>query len=187
MVLHDVRTQKVDNIAKRVIGDDATLEDMLSSEVDERTIGPYEKLNWDGQKIRSVSSVLRDASGTPIAGLCINLNTSLFETAKQALDLFLSSSKLVPQPDARFRDDWQERINTFLHSWLRQRQLGLILLTREHKRELVEALHAEGAFKGKSAATNRRRVTYVTAHNQPLFSAPKQRSTHCLQKGCTLS
>ena len=156
VVLHDLRTQKVDyianNISKRVIGDDAALEDMLSGEVDERTIGPYEKLNWDGQKIRSVSSVLRDAAGTPIAVLCINLNISMFETAKQALDLFLSSSKLVPQPDALFRDDWQERINTFLHSWLRQRQLGLNLLTREHKRELVEALHAEGAFKGKSAA-----------------------------------
>lgn len=156
VVLHDLRTQKVDyianNISKRVIGDDAALEDMLSGEVDERTIGPYEKLNWDGQKIRSVSSVLRDANGTPIAVLCINLNISLFETAKQALELFLSSSKLVPQPDALFRDDWQERINTFLHSWLRQRQLGLNLLTREHKRELVEALHAEGAFKGKSAA-----------------------------------
>ncbi|MFI8382097.1 transcriptional regulator [Pseudomonas sp. NPDC079086] len=156
VVLHDLRTQKVDyianNISKRVIGDDAALEDMLSGEVDERNIGPYEKLNWDGQKIRSVSSVLHDASGTPIAVLCINLNISMFETAKQALDLFLSSSKLVPQPDALFRDDWQERINTFLHSWLRQRQLGLNLLTREHKRELVEALHAEGAFKGKSAA-----------------------------------
>ncbi|WP_282875161.1 helix-turn-helix transcriptional regulator [Pseudomonas peli] len=156
VVLHDLRTQKVDyianNISKRVIGDDAALEDMLSGDVDERTIGPYEKLNWDGQKIRSVSSVLRDAAGTPIAVLCINLNISLFETAKQALDLFLSSSKLVPQPDALFRDDWQERINTFLHSWLSQRQLGLNLLTRDHKRELVEALHAEGAFKGKSAA-----------------------------------
>ena len=156
VVLHDLRTQKVDyianNISKRVIGDDAALEDMLSGDVDERTIGPYEKLNWDGQKIRSVSSVLRDAAGTPIAVLCINLNISLFETAKQALDLFLFSSKLVPQPDALFRDDWQERINTFLHSWLRQRQLGLNLLTRDHKRELVEALHAEGAFKGKSAA-----------------------------------
>ena len=156
VVLHDLRTQKVDyianNISKRVIGDDAALEDMLSGEIDERTIGPYEKLNWDGQKIRSVSSVLRDAAGTPIAVLCINLNISLFETAKQALDLFLSSSKLVPQPDALFRDDWQERINTFLHSWLRQRQLGLNLLTRDHKRELVEALYAEGAFKGKSAA-----------------------------------
>ncbi|AYC31898.1 transcriptional regulator [Pseudomonas cavernae] len=156
VVLHDLRTQKVDylanNISKREIGDDSALEDLLSAESGEHNIGPYEKLNWDGQKIRSVSTVLRDDQGTPVAVLCINLNISLFETAKQALDLFLSSSKLVPQPDALFRDDWQERINTFLHNWLRQRQLGLNLLTREHKRELVEALHAEGAFKGKSAA-----------------------------------
>jgi D-arginine utilization repressor len=156
VVLHDLRTQKVDyianNISKREIGDDAALEDMLSEEVDERNIGPYEKLNWDGQKIRSVSSVLRDPQGTPIAVLCINLNISLFENAKQALDLFLSPSKLIAQPDSLFRDDWQERINTFLNAWLRQRQLGLNVLTREHKRELVEALHAEGAFKGKSAA-----------------------------------
>jgi len=156
VVLHDLRTQTVayiaNNISKREIGDDAALDDMLSEDPSERNIGPYEKLNWDGQKIRSVSTVLRDAQGTPIALLCINLNISMFESAKAALDLFLSSSKLIPQPDALFRDDWQERINTFLHSWLRQRQLGLNLLTREHKRELVEALHAEGAFRGKSAA-----------------------------------
>ncbi|AOE83703.1 helix-turn-helix transcriptional regulator [Pseudomonas sp. TCU-HL1] len=156
VVLHDLRTQKIDyianNISKRCVGDDAALEDMLSEDVDERNIGPYEKLNWDGQKIRSVSTVLRDVQGAPLAVLCINLNISMFEAAKAALDLFLSSSKLIPQPDALFRDDWQERINTFLHNWLRQRQLGLNLLTREHKRELVLALHAEGAFKGKSAA-----------------------------------
>ncbi|QEY61463.1 transcriptional regulator [Metapseudomonas lalkuanensis] len=156
VVLHDLRTQKIDyianNISKRCVGDDAALEDMLGEDVGERNIGPYEKLNWDGQKIRSVSTVLRDAQGGPVAVLCINLNISMFEAAKAALDLFLSSSKLIPQPDALFRDDWQERINTFLHNWLRQRQLGLNLLTREHKRELVLALHAEGAFKGKSAA-----------------------------------
>ncbi|AZD06486.1 YheO-like, PAS domain-containing protein [Pseudomonas chlororaphis] len=156
VVIHDLRTQKIDyianNISKREVGDDSALEDMLGEDANERNIGPYEKLNWDGQKIRSLSSVLRDGSGQPLAVLCINLNISLFENAKAALDLFLSPSKLIPQPDSLFRDDWQERINTFLHNWLRERQLGLNLLTREHKRELVLALHAEGAFKGKSAA-----------------------------------
>ncbi len=156
MVLHDLRTQKIDyianNLSKREVGDDAALEDMLSDDVSERNIGPYEKLNWDGQKIRSLSSVLRDSDGHPLAVLCINLNISLFENAKAALDLFLSPSKLIPQPDSLFRDDWQERINTFLHAWLRERQLSLNLLTRDHKRELVLALHAEGAFKGKSAS-----------------------------------
>mgnify|MGYP000096999625 FL=1 len=156
VVLHDLRSQKIDyianNLSKREIGDDAALEDMLETGTDETNIGPYEKLNWDGQKIRSLSTVLRDAQGTPQAVLCINLNISLFENAKAALDLFLSPSRLIPQPDALFRDDWQERINTFLNNWLRQRQLSLNLLTRDHKRELVLALHAEGAFKGKSAA-----------------------------------
>lgn len=156
VVIHDLRTQRVaylaNNISKREIGDDSALEDLLDDGEDQRNIGPYEKLNWDGQKIRSISTVLHDRNGEPLAVLCINLNITLFETAKAALDLFLSSNKLIPQPDALFRDDWQERINTFLHAWLRQRQLSLNTLSRDHKRELVLALHAEGAFKGKSAA-----------------------------------
>ncbi|KAB0511959.1 MULTISPECIES: transcriptional regulator [Pseudomonas] len=155
-VLHDLRSQKVDyianNLSKRSIGDDSALEDMLDADVSEVNIGPYEKLNWDGQKIRSLSTVLHDHKGRRLAVLCINLNISLFENAKAALDLFLSPSKLIPQPDSLFRDDWQERINTFLHAWMRERQLSLNVLTRDHKRELVLALHAEGAFKGKSAS-----------------------------------
>ncbi|AZE60613.1 MULTISPECIES: helix-turn-helix transcriptional regulator [Pseudomonas] len=156
VVLHDLRTQTVDyianNLSKRSLGDDSSLEDMLDGDISEVNIGPYEKLNWDGQKIRSLSTVLHDHKGRRLAVLCINLNISMFETAKAALDLFLSPSKLIAQPDALFRDDWQERINTFLHAWLRERQLSLNLLTRDHKRELVLALHAEGAFKGKSAS-----------------------------------
>ena len=156
VVLHDLRTQKIDyianNLSKREVGDDAALEDMVEEGTDETNIGPYEKLNWDGQKIRSLSTVLRDGAGQPVAVLCINLNISMFESMKAALDLFLSSSKVIPQPDALFRDDWQERINTFLNSWLRERQLSFNLLNRDHKRELVLALHAEGAFRGKSAA-----------------------------------
>lgn len=156
VVLHDLRMQTVDyianNLSKRSPGDESSLEDLLDGEISEVNIGPYEKLNWDGQKIRSLSTVLHDNNGHRLAVLCINLNISLLENAKAALDLFLSPSKLIAQPDALFRDDWQERINTFLHAWLRERQLSLNLLTRDHKRELVLALHAEGAFKGKSAS-----------------------------------
>ncbi|WP_338477668.1 PAS domain-containing protein [Pseudomonas trivialis] len=156
VVLHDLHTQTVDyianNLSKRSPGDDSSLENLLDGEISEVNIGPYEKLNWDGQKIRSLSTVLHDNNGHRLAVLCINLNISLLENAKAALDLFLSPSKLIAQPDALFRDDWQERINTFLHAWLRERQLSLNLLTRDHKRELVLALHAEGAFKGKSAS-----------------------------------
>lgn len=78
------------NISTREIGDDAALADLFGGEVDERNIGPCEELNWDGQKIRSVGSELRDAQGVPIAVLCINLNISLLESAKAVLALFRS-------------------------------------------------------------------------------------------------
>lgn len=78
------------DISTREIGEDAALADLFGGEVDERNIGPCEELNWDGQKIRSVGSELRDAQGVPMAVLCINLNISLFESAKAVLALFLS-------------------------------------------------------------------------------------------------
>jgi predicted transcriptional regulator YheO len=71
---------------------------------------------------------------------------------KHVIDRVISGAGVVKQPEELFKDDWQERINTFLHTWLQERQLALNSLTRDHRRELVEALWAEGAFKGKSAA-----------------------------------
>ena len=76
----------------------------------------------------------------------------MFEQARAALDLFVKGAKIVPQPDKLFKDDWQERINTYLHHWLQQNQLGLSTLSREHKRQLVHVLYEQGAFNGKSAA-----------------------------------
>lgn len=155
VVVHDLRSQTVvhiaNNISKRQLGDDSALEDLPGELSTATPLGPYEKLNWNGQKVRSISSVMVDDAGVPEALLCINFNVSVLEQAKQALDLFFQASRLLPQPDVLFRDDWQERINTFLHAWLREYGLSLEGLSRVQKRELVEALHAEGAFRGGSA------------------------------------
>ncbi|BCJ09261.1 MULTISPECIES: helix-turn-helix transcriptional regulator [unclassified Pseudomonas] len=152
VVVHDLRSQTVvhiaNNISRRQLGDDSALEDLPGELSATTPLGPYEKLNWNGQKVRSISSVMVDESGAAEALLCINFNISVLEQAKQALDLFFQASRLLPQPDVLFRDDWQERINTFLHAWLRQHGLSLDGLSREQKRELVEALHGEGAFRG---------------------------------------
>ncbi|MBA1205141.1 hypothetical protein G7009_25850 [Pseudomonas capeferrum] len=155
VVLHDLRSQSVayiaNNISKRKIGDESALEDLPADLELSLSLGPYEKLNWDGQKIRSISSVLLDDQGQPDVMMCINLNISVLEQAKDALLQFFQASRLIPQPQALFRDDWQERINTFLHDWLRSHHLGLSGLDREQKRALVEALYHEGAFEGRSA------------------------------------
>lgn len=155
VIIHDLASQSVvyiaNNISKRDLGDPAALDDVDFSD-SENTLGPYEKLNWDGQKIRSTSVVLRDDDGVSIGMLCINMRISAFEAAREMLDLFLTGNKIIPQPDILFHDDWQERINTFIHGWLRDENLSISILSHSNKRQLIEALYAQGAFKGKSAA-----------------------------------
>lgn len=154
VVIHNVTTGKVayiaNNLSRRKPGDDAGLEEIEMSSL-ERLTGPYEKLNWDGKKMRSVS-IAAGREGHTDYLLCINLSTAIFEEAKNALELFLSASRLRPQPAELFKDDWQEKINTFLHDWIRQQNTTLALLTREQKKRLVIALHHEGAFRAKNAA-----------------------------------
>ncbi len=156
VVVHDLASQTVvhlaNNLSRRELGDASALED-LAIDAQHSVIGPYEKQNWDGGRMRSVSVVIRDDVGVPLGVVCINLSIAVFEQARAALDLFVTGVRVMPQPDLLFRDDWQERINTFLHGWLHDHQLSLPSLTREQKRALVIALDRDGAFRGRSAAT----------------------------------
>jgi predicted transcriptional regulator YheO len=155
IVIHDLHTQTIayiaNNLSKRELGDESALDD-FDQTAEAGTIGPYEKINWDGRRMRCVSTVLSDDTGVAVGMMCVNYNISVFEDMKHLIDRVVSGAGLVKQPEELFKDDWQERINTFLHAWLQERQLALNSLTRDHRRELVEALWAEGAFKGKSAA-----------------------------------
>ena len=156
VIVHELRSQTVvhiaNNFSQRKLGDDSAIDQELGDLLNGANLGPYEKLNWNGQKIRSISTVLRNRDGEAEYLLCINLNVSVLEQARAALDAFFQMSRLVPQPDSLFRNDWQERINTFLHAWLQERNLSLQTLQIKDKRSLVQALHAEGAFEGRSGA-----------------------------------
>ncbi|WP_342613594.1 helix-turn-helix transcriptional regulator [Burkholderia ambifaria] len=155
VVIHDLTSQTVayiaNNLSKREIGDDSALEEIEGIAV-ENVMGPYEKTNWDGRRMRCVSVLVPSESSEPVGIMCINFNIAAFHDVKHVLDLFITGAGLVRPPEELFKDDWQERINTFMHAWLREHQLALNSLSRDHKRELVEALYAEGAFNGKSAA-----------------------------------
>lgn len=154
VVVHDLRTQTVvhiaNNISKRSLGDDSAIAEDLDDLLGGAKLGPYEKLNWNGQKVRSISTVLRDEQGDARHLMCINLDLPVLENARHALEAFFQMGRLVEQPQALFRDDWQERINTFMHAWLKARHLSLQTMQMGDKRSLVQALHAEGAFEGRS-------------------------------------
>ncbi|QHA87235.1 helix-turn-helix transcriptional regulator [Serratia rhizosphaerae] len=155
VAIHDLASQKLvyiaNNRSQRELGEDSNLND-LQDNLDLQVLGPYQKRNWDGGQMRSISAVLRDDNQRPIGLMCINLDITVLSSAKAALETFLSGSTLQPQPAVLFQDDWQERINTFIHQWLQQHQQTLSTLGGPARRALVEALYHQGAFRGKNAA-----------------------------------
>ena len=154
-VVHDLGAQSIvhiaNNLSRRTVGDSTALEE-LEIGPDEAVIGPYEKKNWDGGRMRAVSIVVRDERAVPIGIVCVNLAMDRFDQARAVLELFTGGVQMAPQPDRLFRDDWQDKVITFLHAWLAERQLALGQLTRTQKRDAVLALEAEGAFRARSAA-----------------------------------
>ncbi|WP_240782984.1 PAS domain-containing protein [Escherichia sp. E1130] len=137
VAIHSVKSGKIaylaNNISKRSIGDDAGLEELSLHDLESMT-GPYEKLNWDGKKMRSVS-IRANVEGEAEYIFCINFSTTLLDDAKNALDMILSINRLQPQPVQLFKHDWQEKINTFLHQWLKQNNTSLSTLSRHQKKD----------------------------------------------------
>lgn len=156
VVVHDLALDKVaaifNSYSHRQVGDDSLLEDM-EFDPSKDIIGPYEKLNWNGRRLKSISVVIRDSQAMAVGLLCINLDVSKFDDLNQVLERFLDQKNLVPQPQALFKDDWQERINIYVHDHLRQQHKTLENLTRADKQALIDVLNREGAFKQKNAAT----------------------------------
>lgn len=155
VVVHDIKQNQIVAIfhpfSKRRVGDASLLtqEEMAALE---DCIGPYEKTNRDGRKLKSVSSIIRDENNKAVGMLCINLDISKLEKINELISVFIHNEKLIPQPAALFKDDWQERINSYVHSYLNEHHLTLDSLNRREKKDLIEHLHKVGAFTAKNAA-----------------------------------
>ena len=65
---------------------------------------------------------------------------------------FFLGERLGERPGAIFKNDWQERINQYVHQYLKEHQKTMEALDRHDKEELVLALFKQGAFKAKHAA-----------------------------------
>lgn len=154
VVLHDLKSETVchisNNFSKRVLGEPSLLHEIDFKPTD-RIIGPYEKVNWDGRRIKSISAVVHSGA-RPVGIVCINVDVTHIHAAMQVLGSFSSVPIDVDKPAALFKEDWHERINEFINGWTKQRGLAVSNLTRAEKQELVNALADGGAFEGKHAA-----------------------------------
>ncbi len=153
-VIHDLKTGKIHAIynpySLRVVGNDSLLDKEVQNAKLPDYFDPYLKTNWDGKKLKSVTTTIRDEQGNPIGFLCINLDISKWEEFHFLFEQFIAKPKELPKE--LFIEDWREKISRYIYNRLKAKQLSLDHLTREQKIGLIADLHADGAFEGKNAA-----------------------------------
>lgn len=157
VVLHDLKNNSIaviyNNFSNRKPGDSSGLENLDGLEQGPLVHGPYQKRASDGSRIKYVSAVLKDSSGEAVGMMCINVNVQVFDQIAGALQMFLNTSSSEPL-DAMFEDDWQGRINTFVHDYLREHGRTPDRLDKAGRIDLVHSLHKAGAFSAKNAAAH---------------------------------
>ena len=156
VVIHDLGKDQIEAIynplSRREAGDHSYLDRVDFGEA-ETIIGPYEKTNWDGRPMKSISIVIRNPAGKPEGFLCVNVDISFFETAHRLLDSFLQKDTAFSEASQQlFKDDLYEKINLYVRDYCRENQVSVSALNREAKRKIIHALAEEGAFHGKNAA-----------------------------------
>lgn len=155
VILHDLKTECIaaiyNNFSKRKVGDDSLLDELSNLSKSNDVFLPYFKTNWDGRKLKSVTSILREKDGKPIGLLCINLDISKWEELHHFILDWIKPT--LDMPDFLFKNDWREKINLFVANYLKQHALRLESLNKNEKQRLLIALKIEGAFKTKNAAS----------------------------------
>lgn len=156
VVIHDVAKNKVaaifNNYSKREVGDCSYLgkEEEFAEDVD--VIGPYEKMNWNGNRLKSISAAIRNHEGKVIGLLCINIDMAKFAQLQQLLNNFVNFNTNVSHTEILFKDDWQEKISQFIQNYLQAKNCSIDSLSKDQRIHLIAALQKEGAFKGKNTA-----------------------------------
>lgn len=169
VVIHDLETDTIEAIynpfSKREIGDDSYLDRWdFTVDPNDNVIGPYEKMNFDGRHLKSISLVLRDDSHKAIGFLCVNMDISVFETYRDTLQVFLSNNdrSITEVKQGLFKDDLYEQMNMFIRNYCLNKSIGLEAMTRDDKKHLIVSLHDKGAFKGKNATNYVARILGIS-------------------------
>ena len=165
VVIHSLRTETVAHIcnpfSKREVGDPSYMTE-IDFRDDDSVLGPFERLNWDGRVIRSISAVLRNSEGHPVALACINFDLSDVRAAQNAISTLIGAPVSSGQPEALFKNDWHERMNHYIVAWCRERNLTIDGLPRSDRRDLIQAIERTDGFKEKHAASYIARVLGVS-------------------------
>jgi predicted transcriptional regulator YheO len=156
VVIHDIQSDNVFYIAGTFSGrkpGDISLLKLDDQNVleNETVIGPYEKVGEKGQRIRSVTSVLRDDDGVALGLMCINLDYSVYEPVLDLLEGLIRPIQTHAHPEMLFQNDWRDQIKLEIRSYLLKNNLTLETLTPESRKKMVAHLNARGLFYAKKS------------------------------------
>jgi predicted transcriptional regulator YheO len=148
VVLHDLDSRKVAHIvnsfSKRIAGDSMISDPRDLSNVPD-IIGPYSKVNIDGTKLKTVSTILRDIESNAIGILCINFKAEVFENMYESLKVLLNIEE-ENQPKTLFSQDWKVQTHNIINTYLSENNLILEKLKTKEKKDLILHLNSEGVF-----------------------------------------
>ena len=169
VVIHDLQNDRIaaiyNPISRREVGDPSYLERWdFTAQPDEDIIGPYEKTNFDGRILKSISLVLRNRRGHAVGFLCVNMDVSVFESTRNTLDIFLNNHDrtLTQSKQKLFKDDVYEQINLFIQAYCQDNHLSLAGLSRDDKKAVILQLHQEGAFDARNATAYIARILNIS-------------------------
>jgi len=166
VVIHDLKKGKIaylgGGFSDRKVGDPSNLDDVPLDDSKD-VIGPYEKTNFDGRKLKSISVVLRQGEKAKASHmLCINFDTSVLGELSATIAAFIGRSNFDQSATMLFKEDWQERINVFVHETLKKRGKTVATATKDDKKSIVALLERQGAFRGKSATAYAAKVLKIS-------------------------
>ncbi|ABO47099.1 hypothetical protein X557_01855 [Francisella tularensis subsp. holarctica PHIT-FT049] len=174
VVIHDLSKNKIvaifNPISKREIGDISYLDHIDLDAYDDFVIGPYDKINYDGRKMKCIITVIKDSIDNLIGTLCINLDVSVFDRYQNLINAFLNNNdmQISQQQQSLFRDTFYEKINSFVQKYCLDNNLTLDNLTRDQKKDLILELKQQGALDRKNASkyiANALNISRATVYN----------------------
>lgn len=156
VVVHDMEKNRIaaifNNTSRRSVGDDSMIENAAGLSEGPDIHGPFEQRTFDGRRLKYTSVVLRSDEGRAVGLMCINVDVTPLEKMEEAIGALLRPAGDPAALDSHFRDDWQERIRSFVEQYSTRQKTTIARMTRQERGELVTALQEAGAFRAKNAA-----------------------------------
>ena len=157
VVLHDLKNEKLlyitNPFSKRKIGDKLINDIKDFDTITKDIIGPYTKTAADGQKLKTISTIIRDVNKKPIGMVCINFKVEVFTKAYESLKILLNLEEIEEKPNTLFSQDWKEHTQNLIATYLEKNTLSIETLKIKDEKELIMYLNTEGVFSIRNVVT----------------------------------